>query len=282
MSIKLTDLSHVYLRGTPSAVTALRNITLEIQRGICLGIAGKSGSGKTTLIQHLNGLLQPTSGCISIDNLKSAELRHRVGLVFQSPEQQLFAETVHQEISFGLASGGLSPEEIDERVRAALAEVGLAEDVLELSPFRLSGGEKRRLAIASVLVSRPEVLVLDEPCAGLDPQGRLEILKLLATLRCELKLTLVIVSHNMEDLAHLAERTILLHHGEIIAQGATRDVMQDLAALQMTGLTPPAITSFMLELQRTIPEIQRGILTVSEAHAEIKRVLSLRSAGGRV
>lgn len=281
MSIQLTDLCHVYLPGTPAARIALRNITLEIESGSSLGIAGQTGSGKTTLIQHLNGLLLPSSGSISVDGLNvtarnRGELRRRVGIVFQSPEQQLFAEKVCQEIAFGLSGQGMTATAIERRVRETLAAVGLGEELLSRSPFCLSGGEQRRVAIAGVLVNRPEILVLDEPGAGLDPQGRNEILDFLVKLRRELGLTLILVSHNMADLVRCTERMVLLHQGAIVKAGTTREVFQDLPALESAGLAPPPITSFMLKLKEKIPEISGCILTVAQAHEELRRALATR------
>lgn len=275
MSIKLTDLSHEYLAGTPAARIVLRHITLEIPFGTCLGIAGGTGSGKTTLIQHLNGILPPGSGSITIDGIADREeLRRRVGIVFQYPEAQLFEETVFKEIAFGLSGRGMSPAAIEQRVSETLSAVGLGEELLGKSPFCLSGGEKRRVAIAGVLVSRPEILVLDEPGAGLDPQGRYEILNFLAKLRRDTGLTLILVSHNMEDLVRLAEEIVVLKNGAVVRSGKTRDVFLDHHALGDAGLVPPQITSFMRRLRETLPEISDGILTVTEAREELRRVFA--------
>lgn len=280
MAIKLTDLSHIYHSGTANARVALRNVTLEITTGVCLGIAGASGSGKTTLIQHLSGILQAESGSVTIDGSTSRDdLRRRVGIVFQYPEQQFFEETVAKEVGFALSGRGLSRDDIAVRVRAALGAVGLGEELLELSPFSLSGGEKRRLAIASILIGDPEVLVLDEPGAGLDPRGRREIFDFLAKIRREAGLTLIIVSHNMEDLARLADRMLILYEGAVVREGCAREVFHDHQSLERAGLVPPQITTLMRKLKESLPEIREGILTVAEAHAELKRVLALRAAG---
>lgn len=280
MAIKLTDLSHIYHPGTADARVALRNVTLEIAPGACLGIAGASGSGKTTLIQYLSGILQAESGSVTIDGSASRdELRRRVGIVFQCPEQQFFEETVAKEVGFALSGRGLNCDDIAGRVRAALVAVGLGEELLEKSPFSLSGGEKRRLAIASILIGAPEILVLDEPGAGLDPQGRREILDFLVKLQREAGLTLIIVSHNMEELARLADRMLILHEGAVVREGSVREVFHDHQSLERAGLAPPQITTLMRKLKESLPEIRDGILTVGEAHAELKRVLGQRTAG---
>lgn len=287
MAITLTDLSHSYHPGSPSARVALRHITLEIPPGICLGIAGGPGAGKTTLIQHLNGLLQPTSGRIAMDGVEvtarnRGELRRRVGIVFQYPEQQLFAETVYQEIAFALTGEGMSSAAIDQRVRETLNGVGLSEELLGQSPFSLSGGEKRRVAIAGILVRRPEILVLDEPGVGLDPQGRQEILDSVAQLQRESGLTLVLVSHQLEEIVRLAERVIILQDGAIVLEGESREILRDLTGLAKAGLALPPITAFMLELKKSIPELNDCILSVAEARAELKRVWALPlPRGGR-
>jgi energy-coupling factor transport system ATP-binding protein len=284
MAIKFTDLSHAYLPGSSSPRVALRHINLEIPRGICLGIAGGPGAGKTTLIQHLNGLLQPTSGQVTIDGVEvtahnRAELRRRVGIVFQYPEQQLFAETVYQEIAFALTGEGMSSAAIDQRVRETLNGVGLGEELLEQSPFSLSGGEKRRVAIAGILVRRPEILVLDEPGAGLDPQGRREILDSVAQLQRQSGMTLVLVANQLEEIVRLTERVIILKDGAIILEGEGKEIVRDLAGLERAGLSLPQITTFMMELKKSIPELNDSILTVEEARQELKRVLA--RGGGR-
>lgn len=287
MAIKLTDLSYSYRSGSLAARVALRHITLDLPRGISLGIAGGPGAGKTTLIQHLNGLLQPTSGQITIDGVEvtvrnRVELRRRVGIVFQYPEQQLFAETVFQEIAFALTGEGMSSAEIDRRVREALHWVGLGEELLEQSPFCLSGGEKRRVAIAGILVRRPEILVLDEPGAGLDPQGRREILDFVAQLQRESGLTLLLVSNQLEEIVRLTERVIILKDGAIVLEGASKEVLRDLIGLEKAGLALPPITAFMLELKKSIPELSESILSVAEARAELQRVFALPALrGGR-
>lgn len=276
LSIHLENLSHSYQRGTPCEKTALRNITLDIEPGTFLGIAGRSGSGKTTLLQHLNGLLKPTSGGITFNGSPAEahgvrDLRRRVGLVFQHPEHQLFEETVFKDISFGLSGSGLSKSETADRVREALRAVGLGEEFFERSPFGLSGGEQRRVAIAGVMVMNPSVLVLDEPAAGLDPRGRREILDHIAALRRERGMTVVLATHDMEQMARYAEKVILLKDGSIAVEGAAREVFRNVDALESAGLAPLRITSLMMKLKKVLPGIDDGILTVEEAAEEVKR-----------
>jgi energy-coupling factor transport system ATP-binding protein len=254
----------------------LREITLDIEPGTFLGIAGRSGSGKTTLLQHLNGLLKPTSGGITfngspVDAHGIRDLRRRVGLVFQHPEHQLFEETVFKDISFGLSGMGLSTAETGNRVREALGAVGLGEEFLERSPFGLSGGEQRRVAIAGVMVMNPSVLVLDEPAAGLDPRGRREILDNIAALRRERGMTVILATHDMEQMARYAEKVILLENGRIAVEGDTREVFRNVGALENAGLEPPRITRLMMKLKMVLPGIEDGILTVEEAAEELKR-----------
>ncbi|RQW83220.1 MAG: energy-coupling factor transporter ATPase [Geobacter sp.] len=277
LSIKLESLSHRYQQGTPFEKIALSNITFDIEPGEFLGIAGRSGSGKTTLIQHLNGLLKPTSGRISVngslvDPRKMRDLRRQIGLVFQHPEHQLFEETVFRDIAFGLTGAGLSVAEAGDRVRDAITAVGLNEDFLERSPFELSGGEKRRVAIAGVLVMKPSVLVLDEPAAGLDPGGRREIFDFIIKLWRERNITVILATHDMEELARSANRVVVLQHGRVALNGSTREVFHDVEALERAGLEPPQITRLMQKLKKVLPEIKDGILTVDEAVSELKRL----------
>jgi energy-coupling factor transport system ATP-binding protein len=281
MSILINKLSHTYAQGTPFAKTALREITLKLDAGSRTGIAGRSGSGKSTLIRHLNGLLLPSSGSVSVNGLEVSprylkELRRRVGMVFQQPEQQLFEETVFAEIAFGLSGSGIAASETGRRVRYALHSVGLGEEILDRSPFSLSCGERRRVAIAGVLVTEPEVLVMDEPTAGLDPTGRREILDLISGLQRERGVTLIMVSHNMEDLASLCDRVVVLDNGAVVMDGKTREVFRDSGALQRAGLKAPRISYFMMRLKRAIPELDDTVLTVEEARVELVRVLGMK------
>jgi energy-coupling factor transport system ATP-binding protein len=281
MSVIIENLFHSYQRGTLFERAALRGITLDIAAGECIGIAGRSGSGKTTLIQHLNGLLKPVSGRIEVNGVDVAqcdlkELRRRVGLVFQYPEHQIFEETTYREIAFGLSGRGLSTREIDLRVREAADALGLAEEVLEKSPFSLSGGEKRRVAIAGVLVMRPEILVLDEPTAGLDSSGCRTVLDFLDRLRREQGVTLIIVSHAMDQLVCLADRLVIMHEGAIVLEGETREVLRNAEALTSAGVAVPQITRLMQKLKKSLPELCDDILTVEEARTELNRVLRKR------
>jgi len=278
MSVRIEALSHVYLRGTPGERVALRDVSLDIAPGGCLGIAGRSGSGKTTLVQHLNGLLQPTGGRIAINGVDVArwdlkELRRLVGIVFQYPEQQLFEETVRREVAFGLNGTGLSSDETDRRVREALHLVGLGEDLLERSPFALSGGEKRRVALAGVLVMRPEIVVLDEPAAGLDPRGCRLVLDIIANLRRERGTTVIIVSHATDHLARMADRLVVLAEGTVALEGTPRELFRDEAVIEKAGIPLPQITRLMKRLKLELPELRDDVLTVEEARAELNRIL---------
>lgn len=277
LPIKFESLSHTYQQGTPFEKIALQNISLDIEPGIFLGIAGRSGSGKTTLLQHLNGILKPTSGKITvngslIDTRKMRDLRRQIGLVFQHPEHQLFEETVFRDISFGMTGTGLSVAEVGDRVRDALSAVGLNENFLGRSPFALSGGEKRRVAIAGVLVMNPSVLALDEPAAGLDPGGRREILDFIIKLRRERNMTVILATHDMEELARSADRVVVLQNGSIALNGPAREVFCDVEVLESAGLEPPQITRFMKKLKKMLPEIKDGVLSVEEAAEELKRL----------
>lgn len=277
MSISIENLSHVYQPGTPAEKVALRNITFEVESGSCFGIAGQTAAGKSTLVQHLNGLLKPTSGSIAVNGVNVdtgslTELRKQVGIVFQCPEQQLFGETVYNDIAFGLSNDGLSSSETGMRVREALQAVGLGEELLHRSPFTLSGGQKRRVAIAGIIVMRPQILVLDEPAAGLDPVGRLEIVDFIGKLHRKLGITLLLVSHSMNEMVRLAEKAVILKQGVVAMSGTIRELLRDPGALESAGMSAPPITRFMNSLKKSLPEIQGCQLTVEEARDELKRV----------
>jgi energy-coupling factor transport system ATP-binding protein len=281
MSISIEKLSHTFAPGTPFEKAVLHDITLELDAGSRIGIAGRSGSGKTTLIQHLNGLLKPSGGSVSVNGLEVSprnlkELRRRVGMVFQQPEQQLFEETVFKEVAFGLSGSGITASETGRRVREALHSVGLGEEILDRSPFALSCGQKRRVAIAGVLVTEPEILVMDEPTAGLDPQGRREILDFISGVQRQRGLTLIMVSHNMDDLARLCDRLVVLSNGAVAMDGKTREVFNDLSALERAGLKAPQIRYLMMKLKRVIPELDDTALTVEEARVELGRVWGMK------
>ena len=247
MPIQVEHLTHTYMTDSPFAATALEDVSLTIEDGELIGLLGHTGSGKTTLVQHLNGLLKPTSGRVVVDGLDITEkgvslleVRRRVGLVFQYPEYQLFEETVARDVAFGPKNLGLSEQEVDERVRYALQEVGLVyEEIAERSPFELSGGQMRRVAIAGVLAMRPGTLILDEPTAGLDPAGRRSILGMIRELHAAGGLTVVMVSHNMDDISSLATRLVVMSRGRMVLTGTPREVFQHRELLESVGLGIP-------------------------------------------
>ncbi len=247
MPIQVEHLTHTYMTDSPFAATALEDVSLTIEDGELIGLLGHTGSGKTTLVQHLNGLLKPTSGKVVVDGLDITEkdvslleVRRRVGLVFQYPEYQLFEETVAKDVAFGPKNLGLSEQEVDERVRYALQEVGLVyEEIAERSPFELSGGQMRRVAIAGVLAMRPKTLILDEPTAGLDPAGRRSILGMIRELHGAGGLTVVMVSHNMDDISSLATRLVVMSRGRMVLTGTPREVFQHRELLSSIGLGIP-------------------------------------------
>ncbi len=285
MAIKISGLTHIYNPGTPFQKTALEDIHLEVADGEFVGIIGHTGSGKSTLIQMFNGLLRPTSGEVYIKGknihekgINKNEIRQQVGLVFQYPEYQLFEMTVYDDVAFGPKNLGLSKEEIDERVRYALEAVGLDKKYYEKSPFELSGGQKRRVAIAGVLAMKPDILILDEPTAGLDPKGRTSLFNQLKQMHEELKLTIVLISHSMEDMAKYAEKLIVLYKGKIAYQGTTREVFKEGRKLEAIGLAMPQIRYIMEELKARGMNIGTEVLTVEEAADLIKNYL--RNAGG--
>lgn len=261
MSIEVKQLNYTYSAGTAFEMKALKDIDLVIPDGQFLGIIGRTGSGKSTLIQHLNGLYKATSGEILVNgeniygqNYSMKELRQKVGLVFQYPEHQLFEETILKDVCFGPKNQGLSPEECEKRAREALALTGVSEDLFEKSPFELSGGQKRRVAIAGVLAMHPDVLILDEPTAGLDPGGREDLLMQLKSLHEETKLTIILVSHSMEDVAEFVERLIVICDGEIRFDGTPGEVFRHYKELETIGLAAPQVTYIMHELaERGMP-----------------------------
>ena len=249
MSIKINHLTQIYGQGTAFEKKALDDINLEIQDGEFIGLIGHTGSGKSTLIQHLNALLVPTSGEVLLngeniyaDKSKLKSIRQRVGLVFQYPEHQLFEMTVYKDVAYGPGNLGLSQEEIDKRVRSAFETVGLGEDIYDKSPFELSGGQKRRAAIAGVLAMEPEVLILDEPTAGLDPKGRDEILDAVKKMHDMRKITVILVSHSMEDVAKLVDRIIVLSKGKTAIVGTPKEVFSQREKLESIGLAAPQIS----------------------------------------
>lgn len=281
MSIKIENLTHIYMPKTPFETVALDNINLELEEGKFYALIGHTGSGKSTLIQHLNGLLKPTSGKIFIDGIDitdkktvMSEIRKRVGLVFQYPEYQLFEETIEKDIAFGPTNLGLSPEEVSKKVKRAMEIVGLDyEKYKDLSPFEISGGQKRRVAIAGVVAMEPKVLILDEPIAGLDPRGRDDILNQLRKLHEEYKLTVILVTHSMEDVADIAEEVIVMSDAKVIMKGTPREVFTKVDMLESVGLGAPQITYLMKKLKEKGFSVREDIFTVEEAKAEILRYL---------
>ena len=282
--IKVENLTHVYSQGTPFEKVAIDHISTEIHRGEVLGIIGHTGSGKSTFIQHLNGLLKPTEGKVFFDGkdihaTKEAtrDVRFRVGLVFQYPEYQLFEETVFKDIAFGPRNMGLSEREIDERVREAAYFADIPESVLETSPLEHSGGQKRRIAIAGVIAMLPQVLILDEPTAGLDPAGRERILRKLMEYRRETEGTVVLISHSMDDVARLATRLLVFDKGRIAMDGTPAEVFARAEELKAMGLTVPAATEIALALRQRGVDIPESIYTINYLR---KQLVSLREGGG--
>ena len=284
MSIEISNLNYIYMEGSPFEKHALKDVNLTINDGEFVGIIGHTGSGKSTLIQHLNGLLKPSSGTIRIGDTviteKGADLkqvRQRVGLVFQYPEHQLFEETVYKDVAYGPKNMGLSQEEIDERVREAMNYVGLPEKYMNRSPFELSGGQKRRVAIAGVLAMRPDILILDEPAAGLDPAGREEILTQIRALYLDRKMTVIFVSHSMEDVARAAGRIIVMNRGTVALDGKPADIFSRADSLREMGLDVPQITRLMDELRRRGIQIDNSIYTLERAKATILMLMAQKN-----
>ena len=266
--IKTERLSHVYSVGTPFEKVAIEGIDLEIPQGQLLAVIGHTGSGKSTFIQHLNALLQPTSGAvfcegedINKDKFSRRDVKWKVGLVFQYPEYQLFEETVYKDIAFGPSNMKLSEEEIDQRVREAAAFVGVDESLFESSPLELSGGQKRRIAIAGVIAMRPQVLILDEPTAGLDPRGCRQILENICNYREKTGATVIIVSHSMDDVAKIAQRIIVFHRGKIAMDGAPADIFCQAEELMDIGLDIPHAAELAIALRREGLKLPEGIYT---------------------
>ncbi len=301
MSIKIAELTHIYDKNTPNETIAIDHINLDIASGEFIGLIGHTGSGKSTLIQQLNGLLKPSSGEIivsgynitdGLDISKTSkkrvsksesrarkkrliEVRKRVGLVFQYPEYQLFEETIEKDIAFGPYNLGLSDDEVKVRVKEAMTTVGLDYDTYkDRSPFDLSGGQKRRVAIAGVLAMKPEVLILDEPTAGLDPKGRDEILYQIKELHEKDRLTVIIVSHSMEDMAKISERLIVMNKGAVVLDGTPKDVFKNIELLEEIGLAVPQISYLIRALNEKGTLVDPSIITVEEAKIALSQVLS--------
>lgn len=286
MSIVIEHLNYVYMQGGPYETKALNDVSLTINDGEFIGLIGHTGSGKSTLVQHLNGLIMPSSGRVLVDGLDLADkntdrraIRRRVGLVFQYPENQLFEETVAKDIAFGPKNLGLDEAEIDRRVRTAMRRVALDYDKFaERSVFELSGGQMRRVAIAGVLAMEPQTLVLDEPCAGLDPRGREEILGLISDLHRESGATIVMVSHSMDDVAALAERVIVMNHGGVVMDGTPREVFAKGEELRAIGLDVPQAVELAQKLREKGFDIPEGIYQMDEIRAAVEAAIG---KGGR-
>ena len=276
--LEVKDLTYIYSAGTPFEHKALDNISFCVERGEFIGIIGHTGSGKSTLMQQLNGLLKPTSGTVLLDGQDiwsdkklTRQARFRVGLVFQYPEYQLFEETVYKDIAFGPKNMGLSPEEIDRRVREAAGFVGLSQEQLEVSPFDLSGGQKRRVAIAGVIAMEPEVLILDEPTAGLDPVGRAEILGNIQAYRKAKNATIMMVSHSMEDVARLTDRLLVMNGSRLAMDAPPSRVFTHAEELVDMGLSIPQVTQVFLELKKLGLDV-KNVYTIDQAVAELLRL----------
>ena len=273
MSIKTENLTHIYMPGSPFEKTALNNVSIEIKDGEFVALIGHTGSGKSTLIQHFNGLLEATSGKIIVDdvditdkNIKLTDIRKKVGLVFQYPEYQLFEETIAMDIAFGPRNLGLSEREIQKRVIKSMEMVGLDyETYKDRSPFDLSGGQKRRVAIAGVIAMEPTTLILDEPTAGLDPKGRDDILAQIRKLHDDYKMTIIMVSHSMEDVANIAEHIIVMNHGEVALEGTPANVFKEVDELEKIGLAVPQVTYLVKKLREKGFDISDNIFTIEDA-----------------
>lgn len=280
MSIEIKNLSHVYQENSPFEKKALTDINITIDKGDFIGIIGHTGSGKSTLIQMFNGLIQPTTGTVLINGIDINDektdqkaIRQKVGLVFQYPEHQLFELTVLKDVEYGPKNLGLSEAEIKDRVEKSLRAVSLPENLWENAPFSLSGGQKRRVAIAGVIAMEPEILVLDEPTAGLDPKGRDELFMQLKTMHKELGITIILISHSMEDVAKYAEKLIVLSEGQVKFTGTPREIFQHTIELEQIGLAPPQIKYIVNSLIEHGFNLDNSILSTEEAATEITKIL---------
>lgn len=283
-TIKTQALTHVYSSSTPFESVAIKNVNIEIGQGEFVGLIGRTGSGKSTFIQHLNGLLLPTNGTVFFEgeDINSSKLarynvRFKVGLVFQYPEYQLFEDTVYKDIAFGPRNMKLSKAEINERVREAACFVGVPESLFDKSPFELSGGQKRRVAIAGVIAMRPRVLILDEPTAGLDPEGCGSILKNICDYREATGATIILVSHSMEDVARIADRLIVFDRGSVAMDGTPAEVFSNTEALRAIGLDIPAVTDIAIHLRALGVDVPESVYTVEQLRDAV-----LRLKGGEV
>ena len=281
MSIKVEHLTHIYDKGMPSESVALDDVSFTAEDGQFIGIIGHTGSGKSTLLQHLNGLLKPDEGTVTVGDvditqpgISMVEIRKRIGLVFQYPEYQLFEETVAKDVAFGPKNLGLSETEIEERVKEAIELVGLDyETVKERSPFELSGGQKRRVAIAGVVAMRPEVLILDEPTAGLDPKAHKDVLNMVEEVHKRTGNITIFVSHNMADIAKLSDKILVIHSGKLVTEGSPKEVFSQKETLRSVGLDLPPVTEFTEGLRERGINLSETILDVDEAAAQIAEFL---------
>ncbi|QAT41371.1 energy-coupling factor transporter ATPase [Clostridium sp. JN-9] len=282
MSIIIENLTHIYMKGSPFEKTALNNVSITINDGEFLALIGHTGSGKSTLIQHINGLLKPDSGKIIIDdidisskNVKMSTIRKKVGLVFQYPEYQLFEETIEKDIAFGPRNLGLSDDDINTRVERAMNIVGLDyEKYKDKSPFEISGGQKRRVAIAGVVAMEPKILILDEPTAGLDPKGRDDILGKIKKLHKEYNMTIILVSHSMEDVANLADRILVMNEGKCILDGKPSEIFKEIDTLESVGLAVPQVTYLIRELRKKGYDLSDDIYTIDQAKEAIVKLFN--------
>lgn len=283
MHLQTKNISYVYGEGTPFKITALDGVNIEIEKGDFAAIIGQTGSGKSTLVQHFNGLLKPTDGEVLLDGeniwkSKSAvyNTRFRVGLCFQYPEYQLFESTVYKDIAFGPENMGLSKSEIDERVRDAAKYVGITDEMLKKSPFDLSGGEKRRVAIAGVISMEPEILILDEPTSGLDPRGREQILSLISNYREKTGNTVIIVSHSMEDVARFATKVIVMNGAKVELCGTVDEIFEKSARLAEIGLSVPQVTEVFIKLKKMGYPVSEKIYTAEQGCRELIKLFAGR------
>lgn len=282
MSIKIENLTHIYMPKSPFEKVALDNVSLDIKDGEFLALIGHTGSGKSTLIQHMNGLLEASSGKIIVDEMdiakkgvKLTDIRKKVGLVFQYAEYQLFEETIEKDIAFGPRNLGLTEEEINLRVKKAMEMVGLDYEIYkDKSPFDLSGGQKRRVAIAGVIAMEPKVLILDEPTAGLDPKGRDDILGQIKKLHDDYTMTIILVSHSMEDVAKIADRVVVMNKGKIALQGKPEEVFSEVETLENIGLAVPQVTYLMKKLREKGFNVSEKAYTIEQAKEELLKILN--------
>lgn len=282
MSIKIENLTHVYMPKSPFEKIALDNVSIEIADGDFVALIGHTGSGKSTLIQHMNGLLKPSKGRILVDGIditakgvKLTDIRKKVGLVFQYAEYQLFEETIEKDIAFGPKNLGLSEEEISKRVKKSIEMVGLNYEVYKnKSPFDLSGGQKRRVAIAGVIAMEPKTLILDEPTAGLDPKGRDDVLRQIQRLHKEYGMTIILVSHSMEDVAKIALKVVVMNQGKVVLQGTPKEIFKEVETLEKIGLGVPQVTYLMQALKAKGFKVSDNSYTIEQARVEILKSLA--------